>query len=138
VLGGSKSSLREANRVLGVSKSSLREANRVLGGSKSSLREANRVLWVVLCFSVARADFNTHLGSLQDRMNVHAQKMLRQSKEKEVALQELEEIAPMGSGAFGLVRRPLTRRSQRCNPLRGLSFQCSSPPRLRNNVKLSE
>jgi serine/threonine protein kinase len=29
--------------------------------------------------------------------------MEKQSKEKEVQLQELEEIVPMGSGAFGLV-----------------------------------
>jgi hypothetical protein len=44
------------------------------------------------------------IGALwQDRIKLHAAKMEKQSKEKEVQLQELEEIAPMGSGAFGLV-----------------------------------
>eukprot|EP00238_Polyblepharides_amylifera_P006267 CAMPEP_0196579758 /NCGR_PEP_ID=MMETSP1081-20130531/24493_1 /TAXON_ID=36882 /ORGANISM="Pyramimonas amylifera, Strain CCMP720" /LENGTH=934 /DNA_ID=CAMNT_0041899429 /DNA_START=182 /DNA_END=2986 /DNA_ORIENTATION=+ len=77
-------------------------------GEKALLEDEPRAATIsaagsVQCFTIDRTDFTKHLGSLKDIMNVHAQKMQRQKNEKAVTFQDLEEVAVLGSGAFGLV-----------------------------------
>mmetsp|Transcript_15058 Transcript_15058/g.29014 ORF Transcript_15058/g.29014 Transcript_15058/m.29014 type:complete len:788 (-) Transcript_15058:272-2635(-) len=86
----------------------IRLAKGAFFGEKALLEDEPRAATIsakgaTTCFLIERADFNKHLGSLKDIMNVHAQKMQRVKDEKGVEFKDLEEIAVLGSGAFGLV-----------------------------------
>jgi len=55
------------------------------------------------CYVIDRLDFNRHLGSLEDIMKMHTNKLERVKAERLIQLQDLRELALLGSGAFGLV-----------------------------------
>lgn len=75
----------------------------------------------VECFTIDRADFDKHLGSLRDIMNVHAQKLQRQKVEKGIRFEDLQEVATLGSGAFGLVSLVKDKKSNTTFALKAIN-----------------
>eukprot|EP00242_Pyramimonas_sp_CCMP2087_P014665 CAMPEP_0198203120 /NCGR_PEP_ID=MMETSP1445-20131203/6372_1 /TAXON_ID=36898 /ORGANISM="Pyramimonas sp., Strain CCMP2087" /LENGTH=907 /DNA_ID=CAMNT_0043874371 /DNA_START=201 /DNA_END=2924 /DNA_ORIENTATION=+ len=77
-------------------------------GEKALLEEEPRAANItavgrVECYTIERDDFTKHLGNLKDMLAVHAQKMQRVEKEKNIRMEDLQEVSMLGSGAFGLV-----------------------------------
>lgn len=44
------------------------------------------------CYTIERDDFTKHLGNLKDMLAVHAQKMQRVEKEKNIRMEDLQEV----------------------------------------------